>query len=301
MFGVSASGKTCFLHAMSQVLRIARFGDIMLQLIANRAQQQKRLSEGYMQLAGGQWPQTSDKTEPFDFKVNMQCNGHFSEIIDSLIIQDYRGGILQEISDDSEEELNKLLNSFRGSSAIIFIIDGSTLINAMDPEDRDVCHRSNTNVLEQFSARTQIQFVENIFMEYKRVESDIPPILIAISKSDVFASDFEKENGIQFIKDNLPSIFAVGSGLTAGITNMSLGENLGTDDNGNLIGTVSLKQDYNIHIPVIFGIYSELCYQYEEATEVGEKNGIAVCLNALRSIFASKVQLFINGKKAREV
>lgn len=302
MFGVSSSGKTCFLYAMAQVLRNGvRQGDNLVQIISNRARQQMKLNEGYYKLAKREWPAKSNETVPFDFKVSIQCNGYFSDVIDSLEILDYRGGILEDMSESGEEKLDELLDSFRGSSAIIFIIDGKTLIDAMDPEDRDVCHRGNTDVLGQFTARTQIEFVENIFIEYKRVENDIPPILIAISKGDIFASEYEKENGIRLIKEKLPSIFAIGSKLTAGITVMSLGEDLGTDANGGLVGTLKLNQDYNIHIPVIFGIYADLCYQYEETTDAAEKNGISVLLTLLRRMFADRVQLFISGRKAREV
>lgn len=302
MFGVSASGKTCFLYAMAQVLRNGvRHGDNLVQIISNRARQQMKLNDGYMKLARRQWPQTSDKTETFDFKVSMQCNGNYGEVIPSLEIQDYRGGILQDMSETGEEELDDLLDSFRGSSAIIFIIDGQTLIDAMDLRDRDVCHQGNTDVLEQFSARTQIEFVENIFMEYKRVEEDVPPVLIAISKGDIFASDQERQNGIRLVKEKLPSIFAIGSRLTAGITIMSLGEGLGTDTNGALVGTLKLSPDYNIHVPVIFGVYADLCYQFEETTEPAERNGISALLSLLRRMFADRVQLFINGRLARQV
>jgi len=302
MFGVSNSGKTCFLYAMAQVLRRGvRHGDNLVQIISNRARQQIKLNEEYMRLASRQWPQSSNETETYDFKVSMQCNGYFNEVISSLEIQDYRGGLLQDTSDTAEAELDGLMDSFRGSSAIIFIIDGQTLINALDPEDRAVNHRGNTDVLERFSARAQIGFVENIFMEYKRVEDDIPPILIAISKDDIFASDDERENGIRLIKEELPSIFSIGSKLIAGITTMSLGEGLGSDANGGLIGTLSLNEKYNIHIPVIFGIYCDLCYKYEEADDTAERNGISVLLTVLRRMFANRVQLFKSGKKVREV
>lgn len=301
MFGVSASGKTCFLYAMSQVMsRGVRQDNNLVQIISNRARQQMKLNAGYMKLAQRQWPQTSDKTESYDFKVSMQCNGYFSEIIDSLEIQDYRGGLLQSTQELDEEEFDNLMKSFRGSSAIIFIVDGQTLINALEPQERDISHANNTDVLEQFSAQSQIRFVENIFMEYKRVEEEVPPILIAISKGDVFASDYEQRNAMNLIKEYLPSIFAIGSQLTVGITTMSLGDNLGSDAEGGLIGQLKLSPDYNIHIPVIFGIYADLCYQYEEMTDENERKGLAAVLSALRSIFSKRVQLFINGRQARE-
>ena len=299
MFGVSSSGKTCFLYAMAQVLRNGvRHGDDLVQIISNNVQQQGKLNDGYMKLANHQWPQKSDQKDPFDFKVNMQCNGCFGEVIPSLEILDYRGGILQDMSETGKKKLNELLDSFRGSSAIIFIIDGQTLINAMDPDDRDVRHRDNIDILEQLSSRMQIELVENIFIEYKRVETDIPPILIAISKGDIFASKYEEENGIRLIKEKLLSIFSVGSNLYAGITIMSLGEGLGKDDNGALIGTLTLSQDYNIHIPIIFGIYADLSYKYEETTDPAERDGIIILLATLRKLMAGKVQIFKNGRKA---
>jgi hypothetical protein len=287
---------------MTQVLRNGvHDGDNLIQIIANDSQQQLDLNEGYRKLIDRKWPQASEETEVYDFKVNMQCNGYFNEIIPSLEIQDYRGGILHDRTINGKKELGNLMDSFRGSSAIIFLIDGQTLIDAMDAKDRDACHRDNLDIREQFSARTQIQFVENIFMEYKRVEDYIPPILIAISKGDIFASDFERENGIRLIKETLPSIFAVGSQMTAGITVMSLGEGLGSDVNGGLLGKLRLNTDYNIHVPVIFGIYADLCYQYEVITDTAERDGILVLLKSLRKMFTDRVQLYINGKQAREI
>lgn len=302
MFGVTGSGKTCFLYSMAQILgRGVRNDDNLVQIIATRARQQIKLNDGFMQLAERRWPQTSDKTESFFFKVSMQCNGHFDEVIESLEIQDYRGGLLQSTQDLDEEEFNELMNSFRGSSAIIFIVDGKTLIEALDEEDKDISHKGQTDVLSQFKARSQIRFVENIFMEYKLVEEELPPILIAISKGDIFVTDSERDNARKLLKEYLPSIFSIGSKLTAGITIMSLGENLGVDANGELTGFLKLSTEYNIHVPVIFGIYADLCYEYEEASDEDEKKGIAALLDILKKLFADKIQLFINGKQAIEI
>lgn len=302
MFGVSSSGKTCFLYAMAQVLRGGvRQGDNLVQMISNRARQQMRLNEGYMKLASYRWPDKSDKTEPFDFKVSMRCNGCFKDVIDSMEILDYRGGIWEDMSDDAESHLDELLDSFRGSSAIIFIIDGKTLIDAMSPDDRDVSHRGDTDMRTHFSARMQIEFAENIFLEYKRVEDNIPPVLIAISKGDLFVSDFERENAIRHIKEKLPSIFSVGCQLWSGITIMSLGEGLGRDANGGLTGKLKLNQDYNIHIPVIFGLYADLSYKYEETSDINEMNGILALLAMLRKLMADNVQIYHNGRIARGV
>lgn len=302
IIGVSGSGKTSFLYSMAKVLRNGVCqGNSFVQIICSKAHQQMKLNEGYMKLVRRQWPQTSDKSETFDFKVNMQCNGHFSEVIPSLEIQDYSGSILQDSSAAGENDFSSLLDSFRGSSAIIFILDSQTIIDALNPEERDASHRCNNDAFKQFSARAQIELMENIFIEYKRFEEDIPPILIAISKGDIFASDYEKENGIRLIKEKLPSMFATGSKLTTGITIMSLGEDLGSNADGEMIGTLKLNEEYNIHVPAIFGIYADLCYEYAETTDIAERNGISALLLLLRRMFADRVQLFIGGRQAREV
>lgn len=297
MFGVSASGKTCFLYAMAQVVgRGVRAGQNFLQLISNRASQQMKLNDGFMQLARGRWPQTTDRTETYDFKVNVQLDDSFKELIDSLEIQDYRGGLLQTTSEFDEKEFNDLLQSFRGSTAIMFIVDGQTLIDALDEHDKDFSHRGQANVLKRFQAQSQIRFVENIFLEYKRLSDEIPPILIAISKGDIFASDFEKRNAVKMLKESLPSIFAVGSDLTTGITVMALGENLGTDADGNIMGTLSLSTAYNIHIPVIFAVYAELCQRYEVSENDEERARIIRYLSFLRNIYAGRLMLYIDGR-----
>lgn len=302
MFGVSASGKTCFLYAMAQVLcKGVRHGDNLLQVISNRVSQQMRFNDGYMQLLQHHWPQPSDKTEILDFKVSMQCNGYFSEIIPSLEVQDYRGGLLQSTDELDKLEFEELMDSFRGASAIIFIVDGQTLIDALDDDKKDAVHQGTIDALKQFKAQSQIRFVENIFIEYKRVEEYVPPILIAISKGDIFASEIERANAISLIKENLPSIFSIGSRFTVGITVMSLGENLGTNSNGELTGSLKLSTDYNIHVPVIFGVYADLCYQYENEDDQNEKQGILTLLSFLRRLFADRIQLFISGYQAHEV
>lgn len=302
MFGVSASGKTCFLYAMSQIMANGiRSGQNLIKAISNRAKQQMKLNSGYMSLLQRKWPQTSDVTESYNFRVSMQCNGHFGEIIDSLEILDYRGGLLQSTQELDEAEFNNLLESFRGSSAIIFIVDGETIIEALDPSQRHPSHRHKNDLLEQFSAQSQIRFIENIFMEYKRVDEEVPPILIAISKGDVFASEMEKDNARNLLIEYLPSIFSIGSELTAGITIVSLGKNLGTDAKGCLTGLLELSTDYNIHIPIVFGIYSELCYQYDETSDEDERQGMRAVMSVLRSFFSDRLLLYINGKKAHEI
>lgn len=302
ILGVSSSGKTCFIYAMSQLLRCGvSSGDNLLQMISNNSSQQIKLNNGYLKLIQNRWPQTSDKTELYDFRVSVRCNGYFNEIISSLEIQDYRGGMLLGDSPTDTDELDTLMDSFRGSSAIIFIIDGQTLIEALDPSERDASHRNCGDITQQFISRSQIELAENIFMKYSKAEEYIPPVIFAISKGDLFASKNEEECAMRLIREKIPSIFSIGSGMTAAIVRMSLGENLGTDSEGGLTGQLNLSEENNIHVPVIFGIYSDLCIEYENSSDSRERDGIMSVLDMMRRFFADRIRLFVSGKEAIEL
>ena len=103
IFGVRGAGKTCYVYAMSQVMQAgATFGDTTISLIANDIKQQSRLNRGYAELADHKWPMGSLKTTVYDFKVRLQHQDEYQEIIPSLLIRDYRGGLLQSEEDDDE-------------------------------------------------------------------------------------------------------------------------------------------------------------------------------------------------------
>ena len=224
IFGVRGAGKTCYVYAMSQVMQAgATFGDTTISLIANDIKQQSRLNRGYAELADHKWPMGSLKTTVYDFKARLQHQDEYQEIIPSLLIRDYRGGLLQ--SEEDDDELDELLDSFSDSCAVVFLVDGETLLQALDPMDVDPQHREPLEANQILSARNQISFVENLFMEYKKRNHSIPPVMIVITKADLFLNNNEVECGKKLIKRYLPSVFAKGSGIDAAITTVSLGEN----------------------------------------------------------------------------
>lgn len=298
IFGVRGAGKTCYVYAMSQVMQAgATFGDTTISLIANDIKQQSRLNRGYAELADHKWPMGSLKTTVYDFKVRLQHQDEYQEIIPSLLIRDYRGGLLQ--SEEDDDELDELLDSFSDSCAVFFLVDGETLLQALDPMDVDPRHREPLEANQILSARNQISFVENLFMEYKKRNHSIPPVMIVITKADLFLNNNEVECGKKLIKRYLPSVFAKGSGIDAAITTVSLGDNLVKDDQNRLYGQLLLNTSRNIHMPIIYALYAYLDSVYEDSMPE-EQKFIDDMLYILRRMFEGRVEVYYNGKPAFE-
>ena len=141
--GVRGAGKTCYIYAMAQVMQAgARNEDTVISMISNSITQQKKLNSGYSLLAGNKWPGgTSDSSSEriYDFRVRLEHTDNFMDVIPSLLVRDYKGGVLT--GDGGMDDFSNLLNFFSDSCSVIFLIDGSTLLNAMDALDLEPEHR----------------------------------------------------------------------------------------------------------------------------------------------------------------
>ena len=300
IFGVRGTGKTCYLYAMAQVMgKGVSYGGTTITLIANDLEQQKQLNRGIEELAGGEWPMGSQKATTYDFRVRVHHEDQHRDIIPSLLIQDYRGGLL-EGEYDEKAEFEELLGSFADSCAIVFLVDGETLLQALDPLDVEPEHRVFMDGAQLLKARHQISFVENLFLEYKKRNKRIPPVMVAITKSDLFLSQNELENGKALVRRSLSSLFANGSGIDAAITAVSLGENLSRDEQNHIVGSLDINTGKNPQIPVLYALYAYLDSVYE-VSPTNEQAFIDSVLFTLRRMFEGRVDMYINGKTAIEV
>ena len=308
MFGVSGSGKTCYIHAMSQVFNNGVTMDgTSISVIANNMEQQDLLNKGFLRMVRGQWPQSSKNTTPFDFAVRVQSEEWGQDIISSLIFLDYRGGVWEIVEDNEDEErkrkkecedlLRQLCDNDNAeekeyTTSILFMIDGNTLLNAMDMLDKDPEHRNYIPLEDQVEAQQQISFMENIFRAFKRQQGNrVPPILVVITKADVFASEDELGKAKLYIKKKLPSLFAKGSNVWAGITHVALGQGL-TNVNNQLSGQLDITTNHNIHIPIIFSLYA---YLSEIDGDEEDMRLINSLLPILREMMLNRLDLYSNG------
>lgn len=328
--GVSGAGKSCYLYAMSQVMRIgATNDDFTLQIRVKNDNVQRELEEGFSTMVDKRkWPDTTDVSLNKDGKITLK-NYHFrvafdddgktigynDYLIPDLHLIDYKGGALTLSDYDSLKQREKIFETFSDASAIVVFIDGSTLLYAMDSQDRHPIHREmGNNSVEVLRKQNEILYIENILDNYKekrlielnnQLKDDhqvqpLPPVLVAISKCDLFADESEHQKARIFLKRNLRSIFARGSNTDAGITSFSLGDQLGTDDEGYIIGELCTNISHNIHIPIVYGIYAYFSTGFDGFTP-DERKEAYVLMAKLQEMMRGKVEMIINGYPAFEV
>lgn len=301
MFGISGSGKTCYLYAMAQVMsKGVKYGDSThISIRSNDLIQQQQLFYGYNTMAAeSKWPLPSNNTTEYDFYVNVQHNGKYNELIPSLILHDYAGGLWQNQTQEGINQRNALLSDFAQSDAILFIVDSETLLKAManNPQDIDASHRVKFESIPQaeiLRANQQVSLVENLLRTYQQNNTIVPPVLLVVTKGDKFATELEKQNAYKYLRQTLPSFFAPGAQLEAAITTVALGENLENVDD-KLTGELDISIGHNIHIPMLFALYAYLSNVYDGCAP-DEKEYIDELLSTMRKMFADKISLYRNG------
>lgn len=301
LLGVSRSGKTCYISAMSQIVKSCKLtnGQI-LSIKENNTSRQLELDNNFMTMVTEKrWPKNTDITTSYNFR--MQYNDNAMQLnIDSLEIDDYRGGVLTAIGNTADKERQNFLRSMGNTAVILFLIDGTTILNAMDNLDKAIEHRDIATPAEILAARNEISIMENILYNYvneRKDNKELPPIMLVVTKSDVFASEEEYQNGVNKVKELLPSLFLPGSNTFVAITKVSLGTNLEKDINGGIIGSLDISTRNNIHIPMLFAVYAFLDATYEQY-EKSNKNNIDQMMCSLRSEFSDKVKFYSNGREA---
>lgn len=301
ILGVSRSGKTCYISAMSQIVKNCKLNNGQrLSIKENNTTNQLELDNNFMTMVTEKrWPKNTDITTVYDFRMQYS-DGNTQINIDSLRIDDYRGGVLTALGPQADKDRKNFLNSMSDTAVILFLIDGSTILNAMDELDKVPIHRGTTNAAEKLAARNEISIMENILYNYihqGNVKKELPPIMLVVTKSDVFGSDEEYKNGIAMVMELLSSLFLTGNNTFVAITNVSLGTNLEKDINGGIIGSLDISTKHNIHIPMLFALYAYLDATYEQYDNA-KKNDIDKMMRTLRTEFADKVKFYSNGKDA---
>lgn len=281
---------------MSQVLKNCNLGnECRVSLKTNDIAKQLELDNNFMSMATErEWPKGTDTTTSYDFRIHFQSQDASLQL-SSLTMDDYRGGMLNGMGKQDKIDRDNFIESLADTAVITFLIDGTTVLNAMDELDKDATHRGETQAPEKLAAINEISIMENIL--YKRIQNKngIPPILIVITKSDVFASKEELNNGISLVKDLLSALFSFGNRLFVGITTVSLGSGLDKGDNNSIIGQLDISTQNNVHIPMLFAFYAYLDAEYEK---LPDKTNTDKVMSAIRKVFAGKISFFDNGKEA---
>lgn len=253
LYGLSASGKTCYLTAMSQSLsRGIDMGDrSYFTAICPNPFQQALLDSSFGEMTNGKWPKGNvDKPMTYSFDLS-----YCLRMIQSIDITDYRGALLNTTNPTEAEASNAIREGARGSGVLLFFIGADVVVDAMNYEPK---------------AMAQIGFCNTLHAEYRRFETnwEKTPMMIVISKADIFdTKGIDREKAKEFVINRLQSFFGRGTKMTVGITMVSLGRNLqhiGEDElSGELVvgGTAG-----NLHIPLLYSAYNFFAQEIERVT-----------------------------------
>ena len=129
LYGLSGSGKSCFIFAMSQALSQGlpfRNGEL-LTVITPDPRQMLRLYKAYEKMVNGIWPDGNVESVNYNFHIRKALN-----LLMSLDITDFRGGLLDSMDEDDKEEQDKLFRSYVGSSVLLFFIGADKVKAAMN-------------------------------------------------------------------------------------------------------------------------------------------------------------------------
>ncbi len=246
-YGLSRSGKSCYIFAMAQALSQGiKFpnGEI-LTIRTPDPRQMLRLYKAYEQMMNGQWPAGNIESAIYKFNTKKSLVN-----IMSFELSDYRGGLLDTMDDDDKEAQEELLSSYKDSSVLLFFIGADIVKKALAGD---------------FESNFKINYLNVLYDNYLEQTYDSKtPVMIVITKSDMLSPQ-EVVKVKEFVMTKMQSLFAYGTNITAAITAVTLGKNL-SNDNGELEGELIIgPTSGNIHIPVLYSLYCVLSKELEEA------------------------------------
>lgn len=285
LLGLSGSGKTCYLYTAAHVLkRGIEIGGHTISATSCDRIQTIRLNKGIEEMGYRKWPENSIETIAYPFELRIDgCP------VLPFTIHDFRGHILEGVSDNDQKDFNSLFNTFENAGCIILFVDGDTLLDALDPSKVSPEHRRNTDVGPRLEAVNKLNYIESLVKECNNRMKKNVPVMLAITKSDIFYAE-ELSAGKELLKSMLPSLFSSRNGMTVAITDVTLGQNL-QNEKGTIYGTLCFNTDGNVHLPILFALFQEL----EDVSNVDIRD----MRNMIQELFSfDKINFYIGGKPA---
>lgn len=242
IYGLSGSGKSCYIYAMTKAMNkgIKFDNGKVMTMVNSDLKQVNLLNQRFNMMVNGMWPPGTTETTVFSYNNRIAF-----KFITDISILDYRGGIFTNIEEDMNE-VDDLYKSFKDSGSLAFFIGVDKVMRALKGD------------VEAFN---DLDLMNNLYARYLDLyPNDTTPIIFVLTKADL-ASPEELETCKNFIRDNYAAFFGAGTGLTVGLTAVTLGRNLGCGADNELIGELRVgPSEGNIQIPIlftIFGIYSK--------------------------------------------
>ena len=248
MYGLSGSGKSCYIFGMAQALSqgVLLNNGKYLTVICPDPRQVVKLNKAYSMMSTGKWP--DGNIESVDYSFN--CRLAMDKLM-NFVITDYRGGLLNTDDEDDFEDQRNLFDSFNGSNVLMFFIGADMVKAAM----------SGSN----FESASNLAFMNTLYENYLDVSHNAKtPIMIVITKSDLL-SESEKPVAKKYVYNFFRAFFGAGTNLTTAITMVTLGKNL-SNYGGELEGELRIgPTEGNIQIPILFSLFCVISNEIEES------------------------------------
>lgn len=269
IYGLSGSGKSCYIYAMTKALsKGVKFDNGKVMTMVNSdLKQVNLLNQRFKMMVDGVWPPGTSETSVFTYR-----NSIAFKLIANISIRDYRGGIFSSIEEDDMNEIEDLYKSFKDSGSLAFFIGVDKVMRAMKGD---------------VDAFNDLGMMHNLYAKYlETYPNDTTPIIFVLTKADL-ASPEELEACKNFVRDNYAAFFGAGTGLTVGLTAVTLGRNLGCGADNELIGELRVgPSEGNIQIPILFTIFG--IYSKRIAEELERNASLKVALEGHLDTFAKK-------------
>lgn len=233
--GMSGSGKTCYILGMYYDMCVGRDGFTLVtdNDIAYKLERWMDIIDN-RNSGMDRFPSGTPTTEMVDYSFKL-C--YHNRDIMSFDWSDYGGGTLHQ-REDNPEIFEKLKKAIEESTALYIFVDGEYLC-ADNPEER-------LNNVKRKCARTINSYIKKF---YDAHNSQLPPIIFVVTKTDLCRHFVKNEEINYIIKQSFSAVFA--PGVTAYVIGVSLGENISEDNYSGEVNPI------DIHIPFFVGIFYE--------------------------------------------
>jgi Double-GTPase 2 len=261
MLGYTGSGKTCYMLGMYALMSMGINGFTLTAIDPDEDLQLMELWEGLVDgniLPPPTQPQSSERpVQPYNFSFNYGAK----PLIDFHWI-DYRGGALKESSSQSETHDSEYLREAAKASDCLFLIVSADCLQDPIVDDAgniDSVAKSRINRKLALSRMNNILTTIQAQIQLERKSADPIPLAIVITKYDLIHQSRTKEQMTRDIKELFNPLFQSHSDDNPGwltmICPVSLGKNLDIQNGRIVDGEID---PINVHLPLIFAIYSEL-------------------------------------------
>ena len=236
MLGTTGAGKTSYLLGMYAVMQTGIQGFTLAAKDMDLDLELTQRWEKLISLKGeDRWPTPNAAAMEyygFDFSYGFHPLMGFQWL-------DYRGLALSDRS--TEQDVADLVQYLQESECLFLCISGEHLVDELTP-----------NTVREIKSDRMNQFIQQYISNHKNPHSQQPfPVAIIITKYDL-CHHRDKDAIIADVKKLFQALFTPNSGWLVMICPVSLGKQLGDDPNNARIVPV------NVHLPVVFAVYSQL-------------------------------------------